>query len=372
MRRSTWLFSCLWLSCAAVGAPAASSLAADMDGGYVRLPKVTEVEPVFDARQVRFQEAMPPSPMGQTPPASDPIVPADRIAPPGEQQRYGEEPPEPEIRRVEQAFLRQQNVLLEEGDWQFDYGISYFTSDFDYPIVNNANIVRADLVRRQFVVPFAVRYGWTDRLQLFASIPVGWRHNEIVTSSISDPNPIELNQEDFAIGDIVLGGSYHLWYGECGSPDVIATLSTGLPTGETSLVTSTLDGGLGTGFTSLAWNLLFVHTYDPVVVYWGFGHRHYFQETIGGVQVQPGEELSYQLGVGFAVNDRVTLSTAYLGSYVTAAEFNGDVLDGSDYEPSRIRFALTALRNCRIVEPFVEVGTSNRVPLSRVGVTWTY
>lgn len=369
MRRSTWFSTCFWLTCLTGVVPAIATRASDMDGGYVRLPPVF-AEADGEVVPISFQDAMTPAPLDV--PAADSGTRNQNLAAPGEQQRYGKEPPEPEYRRVEQMFLRQQNVLLPAGEWQFDYGISYFTSDFDYPVVNNGNVVRADLVRRQFVVPFALRYGWTDRLQLFTTIPVGWRHNEIVTSSISDPNPIELNEENFAVGDINIGASYHLCYGECGSPDVIATLSGGLPTGETSLVTSTLNGGLGTGFGSLAWQLLFVHTYDPVVVYWGFGHRHYFEDTINNVVVQPGEELTYQLGVGFAVNDRVTLSTAYLGSYVTEAEFDGDPLDGSDYEPSRLRFALTALRNCRIVEPFVELGTSNRVPFSRVGVTWTY
>jgi hypothetical protein len=391
MRCNSWCSVGIWLAWMAGCVAVTAARADDREPGPFRLPPVdVRLEPLGGIPPVAVFDPFAPPPIAPVAvfdpfaglphyphefalaAAQEEPIPLPPVGPGDPPRQFGERPPEPEIRRVELAFLRTQNVLLRAGEWQFDYGFYYFNSEFDFPAVNGGFLTRADLVRRQFVVPFAFRYGWSDRLQLFTNVPVGWRHNEIVTSPLTDPNPIEINEEDFAIGDITLGASYHLWETDGCCPDVIFTGSVGLPTGEQSLVIAPLDGGLGTGFTSLSWQLLFIHTYDPVVVYWGFGHRHYFADTVSGIRVQPGEELTYQLGCGFAVNDRVTLSTAFLGSYVTQSEFDGDALLGSEAEPSRVRFALTALRNCRIVEPFVEIGTSSRAPQSRVGVTWTY
>jgi hypothetical protein len=87
--------------------------------------------------------------------------------------------------------------------------------------------------------------------------------------------------------------------------------------------------------------------------------------------VQAGEEITYQLGVGFAVNERVTLSSALQGAFITETKIEGERIEGSILEPIRMRFAATISRNCRIVEPFAEIAMTDDAP-SRLGVTWTF
>jgi len=47
------------------------------------------------------------------------------------------------------------------------------------------------------------------------------------------------------------------------------------------------------------------------------------------------------MGVGFAVNERITLSTAFVGSYVSEWRLDGQRLPGTVMEPLYLRFAVT-------------------------------
>jgi hypothetical protein len=78
------------------------------------------------------------------------------------------------------------------------------------------------------------------------------------------------------------------------------------------------------------------------------------------------------MGVGFSANDRVTLSAGFLGAYVSPSKLNHATLQGSWQEPMRMRFAVTVQRNCKIIEPFAEVGMTYGYPASRIGIVWTY
>jgi hypothetical protein len=110
-----------------------------------------------------------------------------------------------------------------------------------------------------------------------------------------------------------------------------------------------------------------------VVLYYGLGARYRFEEEfLGGIVVDPGEEYSYQLGVGFAANSRVTLSTTFLGSYIVEDRINSQRIEGSNLEPLRLRFAVTIQQPCRICEPFATIGMTDDAPGAHVGITWTY
>lgn len=284
---------------------------------------------------------------------------------------YGQKPPET---RSEQTFLRTQTPLLEKGTWQFDVGAAYLMTEFDFPTLSGTDIVRGELRRRQMIAPLALRYGLTERAQLFCNAPVGWRHNQIATNPMTDSDPFDLNDVHVGIGDLQLGASYlaRKSDGKKQSPDVVLTFVATLPTGEGLMPVSVLQGGLGTGIASLGGQALVIHNYDPAVVFWGVGYRHSFERSFSGIDVQVGEEFSAQLGVGFAVNDRVTLSTSYLGGFITETEFNGQGIPNSFQESHRARFAVTIDQECRILEPFVEIGMTQQSPMTHIGVVWTY
>ena len=283
---------------------------------------------------------------------------------------YGQRPPDTSGER--RQFLRTQSPLLGRGKWQFDTGFAYSEFQYNFPTVANGILVRDDLRRRTLISPLALRYGVTPRLQAFANIPVGWRQTENATAPITTPFPSDISSNYVGIGDVVLGGNYLLRRGSDGVPDIVFTLSAGLPTGEKSALTNIFQGGLGTGFPSLAAQCLFIHTYDPVVVFWGGGYNHYFSGKIDNTPIQLGDQIMFQLGTGYSLNDRVTISTAFIGMYIDQVRLDGSNVPDSQQEPIRMRFATTTLRNSRIVEPFAEIGTTSTSPAFRFGVTWTF
>ncbi len=274
-------------------------------------------------------------------------------------------------------FLRRQTVLLAPGQHQFDIGISYalFNSDFPLPVVNTpggpiVNVLRERIRQRVFLIPTELRYGLTDRVQGFFDLPVGWANSELSYS-------VGQNHSDIVgLGDVRAGFSTLVRQG-CGgdSPDIILTLAGVAPTGNPGnpLLTGINTGNrLGQGFWQFQTNLLFVHTYDPLVVFYGVGYVHRCGADIAGNYFQAGEEFDYQCGVGFAVNPTCTVSGSFAGAYIGQWQVNNQPLLGSTLEIQRMRFALTMVKDRRIVEPFAEIGMTVYSPTSRVGITWTF
>ena len=335
-----------------------------------------------DAAPVPPSQLQPVLPMPTSPPALPTTEggasgarkaspPAGNAANGGRDQKLGEEPPKSTNNL---QFLRRQAVLLEPGDWQVDVGIAYSLFEDRLPINlvdgggNLVSVVEGNIDQRVALIPFEVRLGVTENAQLFCSVPVGWAGTQL-----SFPGT-ETHEDVSGLADLRAGASLLLLEGDGCCPDVVATLAFTAPTGEVGATPIGIAPGaqLGEGFWAASANLLWIHTIDPVVIFYGGGYRHRFDADLDGVDVNPGEEFNLTVGVGFAVNPCVTLSAAYAGAYLTQYEGNGVDLAGTALEISRMRFSVTIARGEKLVEPFAEVGMSDDAPGTRIGVVWTY
>jgi len=271
-------------------------------------------------------------------------------------------------------FLRTQAILLTPGQSQFDYGLNYsiFDARAAVPVVSGGTVVGVANVRdelRLMTVPLAWRYGVADGLQTYVNVPLGWSNTAVTTDAGTSTT------NNFGgVGDISAGISYQICK-SCGpySPDVIATLGFIAPTGHATFATSLLTPSsvLGQGFWQITSNILCVHTMDPLVLYYGGGYVHRFDADIQGIDVNPGQEIDYLMGVGFAVNPWVTLSGSVIGAYLTTYKADGTFIPGSDRDIIRFRFSATIVKGKHICEPFAEIAMTPDSP-SRVGVTFTY
>jgi len=271
-------------------------------------------------------------------------------------------------------FLRTQAVLLDPGEWQVDFGLTYSVLESDFPTAlvdgggNVVGVVDTRVKQRQLTVPLAFRYGCTKRTQLFANVPVGWANSDVAFADYERESNVG------GLGDIEAGISVQLKEAtDPYSADVVATLSFTAPTGIASLPDSALDpaDNMGEGVWSMSQSLLFIHTIDPVVVFYGLGYRHRFDGDIGNFYVNPGEEINYQFGTGFAVNPWVTLGGSVIGAHITELKLDDVDLQGSDRDPIHLRMSLTVVKGRCIIEPFAEVPMTNDAS-SRVGVIFTY
>jgi hypothetical protein len=284
-------------------------------------------------------------------------------------QKIGEAPPDTSLQ-----FLREQTVLLKPCEWQMDVGLSYLIFDNQFTDVTpDGHLVQDRLRRRLLLMPLEIRYGLYERVQLFANAPFGWANTEISRVGIAQFD------NNGGIGDTNAGATFLIRKSNgCSySPDVLATFGVTAPTGNGNALVNLLVSPsltLGQGFWAGFWNVLLIHKYDPVVVFYGVGSRHYVERDVAGFTgTKPGDQYIYQFGTGFALNERITLSTMFFGSYITDARLNDQVLDGTILEPMYVRFATTITRpNKRIFEPFVEIGLTDDSANARVGMTWTF
>ncbi len=336
-------------------------------------PAVSDVERMLNrigqasdsGRPIVFGHHMAPASFQQPARANDPAFGDDtRLSvDPASLESYGEAPQDNSL-----LFLRSQSVLLAPGGSQFDYGLTYTYFENDFPAIVAPNVaVEGRLRQRLLMTPLELRVGLRERTQGFLSVPIGWANSEVAL------NGVDTFSNTFGVGDVRLGLS-HLLRDGCGyDPQVIGTLAMTTPTGSATFPNQLLTPGsnLGEGFWALSGDLLFVHTLDPVVIYYGFGYNHRFDRSFGATQVNPGEQFNYQFGLGFAVNDRVTLSTTFSGSYYTEFESNGVRAAGSILEPMRLRFAATISDCDRLIEPYVTVGMTDDAPSASFGVVWT-
>jgi hypothetical protein len=286
-------------------------------------------------------------------------------------EKLGEEPEDNTLQ-----FLRTQTVLLEPGESQFDIGINYLFSENDFPILllNGGVPVGTDDVLfriRELTFPLEYRVGLLKRVQGFIGAPIGWSNTQVAVGDY------EQFENDGGFGDLDFGATIQLIDGNAECPHGLLTISATAPTGGDPFgpapVLAQSSPSLGQGFWSISGNALCVQTYDPLAFFYGVGVEHFFARHFNGVEFEPGNSWNYTFGVGFAVNDRVTLSTRFLGSYVEEVRINRHRVFGTNIEPMTIRMAATISKPCdRLVEPFVEFGITDSAVESFFGITWTY
>ena len=173
------------------------------------------------------------------------------------------------------------------------------------------------------------------------------------------------------ISDVSTGFNY-LWRAEtkC-APAIITSFDVTAPTGNAFDPLLLTDSGLGSGVWAFSTSALMIRTLDPVVAFWGGGYRYTLENDFRTNRIDLGDQIFYSCGVGFAANERVTLSTSFQGSFITDSQVNGVNLDGSGFDVASIRLAATMLNCKRITEPFVEFGITDRAPSAQFGVLFT-
>jgi hypothetical protein len=271
--------------------------------------------------------------------------------------------------------------LLDPGEYQIECELLYLTNTTDFVLAQSVGagvqIAKAQRRQRLLLLPLEFRLGLTPVTQAFVNVPFGWSNTELSF----------VGQDEFdntvGIGDVSAGVTRQFIEGSEDTCSVLGVFAFSAPTGESNLVTSlnTPGSSLGQGFWTVTLGLTCIRRYDPLVVFSSFGYQHRFEATFNGdIDVEPGNLAFCRLGVGYAVNPRVTLSTAFSGSFIGADVVNGRKVGGSMREPMQIRLAATISqdrasrthRSVKTVEPFVTFGITEEAIDSIIGIGWTH
>jgi hypothetical protein len=260
---------------------------------------------------------------------------------------------------INKLFLRQTSVLLRPGEAEMEFGFSYKRK-----LDEIFGIMR--YTERELLVPVSLRYGLFQGGEAFVSIPFGYAHREI--DYMGDIQRSDLS----GIGDTSAGIRYQILKETNNHPEIIASLAFCAPSGcgpykDPNNIT------LGSGHWSITPGIQFVKTFDPVVIFGGIDYTYSFARQGLGQEIQPGAAFGYNIGMGFAINQDISVSTQLLGSIKTETRLDGKWVGGSSREPVGMRMALTTRWSKKLyVEPSATFGLNTDHPDFILGTGFVY
>lgn len=223
--------------------------------------------------------------------------------------------------------------------------------------------IEATESRRNYVsAQLGLRYGLTDRMELSGKVPFVYRDDRVESTVISeDPDqqgaPTFLQDVDGSgIGDIEFGVQYQVNDGKEGWPYFVANLRAKSTTGKGPFEVSRDSEGIetelatGSGFWSIEPSLTMIYPTDPAVFFTNLGYiwtrgRDVDLNTGGSFigHVSPGDTISGSVGLGFALNEAMSMSLGYQHNYVfgTESEINGNLVSARDFQVGSFLFGMS-------------------------------
>ena len=285
--------------------------------------------------------------------------------------------------RPQPQFLRDTSVLLDPGEYQFEYGVSYTTNLQTTAIGVNVNdntvVTSLRTLTRTASVPLEFRVGCRNDVQAFMSLPFGYNLQQISIANTADSN------DGIGIGDLSFGLTRVLRKPQPERFTILGNMSTSAPTGlaQLSNIQQVPGVALGSGYWTLSGGLVFIRSVDPIAAFVGLNYTQTFQTTLNNLDLEPGNIFSYRFGLGYAINSRVTISSSFNGAYISELEVAGRTIPGSAREPLTVRLAATILSKGpsligpakgrrKTTEPFIAMGVTDAAPDTSFGVRWTY
>jgi hypothetical protein len=280
----------------------------------------------------------------------------------------------PEEKRTEQeitVIADVGGVLTPQGTLTLEPTISASHTSSNRFFFQGVEIVDAILIgaieatesrRNYLAAQLGLRYGLTDRLELSSKIPFVYRDDRVESTVLSEAQgqqaqPTFLqNIDGSGLGDIEFGLQYQLNDGQDGWPYFIANMRAKSTTGEGPFSVARDSTGLetelatGSGFWSVEPSVTMIFRSDPAVFFTNFGYIYNISRdvdlTTGGStigRVNPGDTISGSFGMGFALNEKLSVSLGYQHNYVfgTKSMINDNLVNSQDFQVGSFLFGMS-------------------------------
>ncbi|MDR3505965.1 MAG: hypothetical protein P4L52_06945 [Acidocella sp.] len=299
------------------------------------------------------------------------------------------------------GVLTPKGQLLIDPSIEYDYwtqnqlNLNGFTI---IPGITFGNIFVSRVDQRFLTGAVTARYGVTDRLEINLKIPVVGAFGSM-TAQAAGPSaiPVHTSQTNGDIGDIQVGASYQFNSGDNGWPVFVGNLlfktATGQSPYDVPVFTSTNGTGqtandqlllgvpkklpTGTGFYSLQPSVTVFYATAPGVLFGNlqfvqnFGNSFNIPNPGGGPAVheylKPGQAIAGTFGIGFALNDKASMTFSYQEEHVFASSAGGRQIVGSAYDFGTFNFglgyAITPMTNLNIG---VGIGVGPYAPAAKI------
>ena len=234
------------------------------------------------------------------------------------------------------------------------------------PGITFGNIFISHVDQRYLMPALTLRYGITNSLEVNLKVPfvLGWGSTTAQQAGAS-ALPLTAGSNAAHIGDIQFGASYQFNSGDNGWPIFVGNLMFKTATGQNpyevpiynALNTSNqLLFGIpkklptGTGFYALEPSLTVFYPTAPGVLFTNIQYIKSFSNTftipnVGGgpgtpVKLSPGSAVAATFGLGFALNDKASMTLSYQEEHVFPARAGGSQIPGSSYDFGTFNFGL--------------------------------
>jgi len=270
-------------------------------------------------------------------------------------------PENDQIQRLEEVIpVQAGGVLLPEGSLQLEPQLSFTTSSVNrveimgYTILPALTLGVIDVTRRETTSLSGIltaRYGISNRIEIDASIPMigSWSRFRLSPTNTDALRGSNINGRGYGFGDLRTGLRYQLNSGDRSTPVFVGGLGLRIPTGKSPYEVDRhgadqqyLEKELptGSGFFGLSGTLSFVYPNEPGVLFGNVRYTWNIPSAVNATQpgssddstygkIDPGDVIGGSMGLGLAINDRVSLSLSYDHAYVLKTRQNGDYVDGS-------------------------------------------
>lgn len=337
-------------------------------------------------------------------PAPQPAAPTQPVG--AEQQQAQQENQDQQTKVILQSstvlsgtggVLTPKGQLLIDPSLEYDYWtqnqlqLNGFTI---IPGITFGNIFISRMDQRFITAALTARYGITDRLEINLKLPfVGGFGSTTAQAAGSTAKPLNASASNVDIGDLQFGASYQFNSGENGWPVFVGNLEFKTATGQNPYevpVYNVQDASgqvgygvvpkrlpTGTGFYALEPSVTVFYATAPGVL---FGNLQYIQNfgssfnipTTGGgptlhTKLEPGPAVAGTFGIGFALNDKASMTFSYQEEHVFGSSSDGHAIPGSSYDFGTFNFGLGyALTPLTSINVGVGIGVGPYAPAAKI------
>ena len=265
-------------------------------------------------------------------------------------QPVGARPPEKESATLEATTIFDQGGVLTprgsfsvEPSFQYSHSSSNRVALVGYTIIPSITVGLIDIrtvESNTLVGALSVRYGITSRLELETKIPYAYRTDSSTSESAGEEgsNVTRVFTADGnGLGDVEFGLRYQINRFGGNNAYYIAGLRIKSNTGEdpfdvpidsaTGLAT---ELPTGSGFWGIQPSVTVIVPSDPAVFFGSVSYMYNVSRTISGVgKIDPGDIIGFNFGMGFAINEKTSLSMGYDHNVVGRVKRNDELLPGT-------------------------------------------
>lgn len=265
-------------------------------------------------------------------------------------------------------------VLLKKGQKEFENALSFSYSSAKQIYLESFAILDPvflalgqfgieNIKRHTFSDTFSIRYGISDNVQAEIGVPLLYRYDRYSKVGTGEGEG-DSHSESGGVGDVSISLSYQPIRETDTNPALIANLSFKFKNGKSpfNIDQYSDDLPLGSGYYAIKAGFNLVKTIDPVVVFGGISYSYNIKEDVDQIfeikdengtvtgykglsKVDPGDTISFNIGLGYAVSYNFSLGFQFIDDYTLSTK--AWIFDGTSGPEQKITVSNSTLNSAQ-------------------------